>query len=99
MLVLAGSALTADLSPGLLLSSNSETVTEAQAETCDNGVVLDGPAYYHDGVMQRPLSLFYELLCATTQHNCARLSLDTASEDVVPAIDTRNTLANKQPTG
>ena len=55
--------------------------------TCHYCVVLDGPSYNHDCIVERSLRLFNKLLCSPSQDQRASLSLRATSEDVVPGED------------
>lgn len=45
---------------------------------------LDGPAYDHDGIMQRSLRFLCELFCSAPQDDGARLCLRAALKEVIP---------------
>lgn len=63
------------------VNSTSNYITQVLSVHTD----LDGPAYNHDGIVQRALRLLCELLCATSQDDGARLGLRAALEKVIPA--------------
>ena len=58
-------------------------------------IILDGPPYNHDGIVERSLRLFNKLLCSSSQDQCASLSLRATSEDVVSGEEGRISVCGK----
>ena len=52
--------------------------------TGNNSIVLRGTSHNHDGIVERALCFFHELLCTTADDDGASLGLRTTGEKVEP---------------